>query len=92
MSAALQAAEKPTISVIPSEARNLLFFVLGFGSCARWRERDTWSFLNARCNHFQIPHHPVNDDPRNNIKAAHPHQHWDVTDMWDHSPGNNSGK
>ena len=56
------------------------------------RERSGTSFINFQRDHFEIAHHPVNDVPRDDVKAAHAHQHRNVPYVRDHRSGNDSRK
>jgi hypothetical protein len=75
-----------------SKPRQLDLIVQDAESGARGRERSGASFAQFQSDHFQIAHHPVNDEPRNDVKAAHAHQHGNVANMRDHGSGNNSRK
>src|ERR1700730_4781183 len=50
-------------------------------------ERSRVRCVNFQRDHFEIAHHPINDEPRDDVKAAHAHQHRNVADMRNHSSG-----
>src|SRR5260370_16534289 len=45
----------------------------------RGRKRGRARLAQFESDHFQVAHHPVNNEPRDDVKAAHTHQHPHLT-------------
>ena len=59
---------------------------------SRVGQRGRLRHVQIQIDHFQIAHHPVNDEPRDDVKTAHTHQHRNVAHMRNHRSRNNSRK